>query len=163
MKKEYLMSRKSRVGLGNAITHVLKTSNPRYPVRFNTSTPRTKYSRRISGSSLGAVTSIHIQWAGNDYFLMVSIDEDVLIHSVSKCGSIEWNYSEQVISKVTSIEVVYEALRLISQHFDDFTIETRKSRIGYICRNCKQSFKTFNSAVEHKKGNENHYLLRRKA
>lgn len=156
------MSMKSRVGIGNAITHVLKNSNPKYPVRFNASTPRTKYSRRRSGKGIESITSIHIQWAGNDYFLMVSKDEDILIHSVSKCGSIEWNYSEQIISETTSIEVVYEALKLISQHFDDFTIETRKSRIAYGCKNCKQSFKTFDSAVSHKKRYENHYLLRKK-
>lgn len=154
------MSMKSRVGIGNSITHVLKNSNPKYPVRFNASTSRTKYSR--SGKRIESVTSIHIQWAGNDYFLMVSKDEDILIHSVSKCGSIEWNYSEQVISETTSIEVVYEALRLIAQHFDDFTIETRKSRIEYWCKSCRKSFKTFDSAVSHKKRYENHYILRKK-
>lgn len=160
MKKQHLIAKKNRVGLVNTITRVLKSSYPKYPVKC-VPTYGDSYDRWVYHTKPESVTSVHIQWGGNDYFLMVSVEEDLLIHSVSKRGSIEWNYSEQVISEVTSIEVVYEALRLIANNFDDFSIETRKSNIKYYCNDCYQKLKTFDSAVEHKKKYENHCLIRK--
>lgn len=156
------MSKKSRVGLGNSITRVLKSSYPKYPVKFVANSSSGYQQFRPSSKKPESVTSLHIQWGGNDYFLMVSVEEDILIHSVSRRGSIEWNYTEQVVSEVTSIDVVYEALRLIASNFDDFSIETRKSRIKYTCRDCSKSFKTFESAVNHKQKYEEHVLFRKK-